>query len=41
MDMGAYHHDPNDDYPDYVEPVARAVALGEAPNEALWCAAAA
>ena len=28
LDMGAYHHDPNDDYPDYVEPVARAVASG-------------
>ena len=37
IDKGAYHHNPNDDYPDYVEPVARAVASGEAERGIVVC----
>ena len=36
-DKGAYHHDPSDDYPDYVEPVARAVASGEVERGIVVC----
>ena len=37
VDKGAYHHDPSDDYPDYVVPVARAVASGEAERGIVVC----
>lgn len=37
VDMGAHAFDPNDDYPDFAEAVARAVATGEADRGILVC----
>jgi len=37
VDKGAYQHDPNDDYPDFVLPVARAVASGEVSRGIVVC----
>ena len=39
VDFGAHEFDKDDDYPDYAEAVARAVASGEA-QRASWSAAA-
>ena len=36
-DVGAHAVDPDDDYPDFVEPVARAVAAGEADRGIIVC----
>lgn len=36
-DVGAYAVDTDDDYPDFVEPVARAVAAGEADRGIVVC----
>ena len=36
-DLGAYVHDPTDDYPDFAEPVARAVASGRAKKGIVIC----
>ncbi len=37
VDKGAYQHDPNDDYPDFVVLVARAVASGEVSRGIVVC----
>jgi len=37
VDMGAHEFDASDDYPDYVEPLARAVAAGEVDRGILIC----
>ncbi|MFH1003466.1 MAG: ribose 5-phosphate isomerase B [Chloroflexota bacterium] len=37
MDIGAYHLDTADDYPDFAEAVARAVVSGQAPCGILIC----
>ena len=37
LDLGAYTLDPNDDYPDFAEPVAQAVARGQAHRGILMC----
>ena len=37
VDKGAYKHDPNDDYPDFVVSVARAVASGEVSRGIVVC----
>ncbi len=36
-DVGAHAVDPDDDYPDFVEPVARAVAAGEVDRGIIVC----
>ncbi len=36
-DVGAHVVDPDDDYPDFVEPVARAVAAGEVDRGIIVC----
>ncbi len=36
-DVGAHAVDPDDDYPDFVEPVARAVAAGDADRGIIVC----
>ncbi len=36
-DVGAHAVDPDDDYPDFAEPVARAVASGEADRGIIVC----
>ncbi len=36
-DVGAHAVDPDDDYPDFAEPVARAVAAGEADRGIIVC----
>jgi ribose 5-phosphate isomerase B len=36
-DVGAHNLDPNDDYPDYAEPVAQAVSSGSAERGLLIC----
>lgn len=37
VDFGAHDHDPNDDYPDFVAPLARAVARGEVERGIALC----
>ena len=37
VDKGAYQHDPNDDYPDFIVLVARAVASGEVSRGIVVC----
>ena len=37
LDIGAHNFDPGDDYPDFVVPVARAVASGQAERGLLIC----
>jgi ribose 5-phosphate isomerase B len=37
VDFGAYRPDPDDDYPDFVVPLARAVAYGEVDRGAAVC----
>ena len=37
VDFGAFHYDPQDDYPDFVEPLARAVAAGEVERGLAVC----
>ncbi len=37
LDIGAHNFDPADDYPDFVVPVARAVASGQAERGLLIC----
>lgn len=37
VDLGAYAVDPNDDYPDFAEAVATAVASGQTPRGVLVC----
>jgi ribose 5-phosphate isomerase B len=37
VDLGAYDFDPHDDYPDYVERVARSVASGEVDRGVVIC----
>jgi len=37
LDLGASHHDPMDDYPDYAEKVGRAIQKGAAERGVLLC----
>jgi ribose 5-phosphate isomerase B len=37
LDLGAHEYDPDDDYPDYAEAVAQAVASGKAQRGILVC----
>ncbi len=37
MDFGAYHLDPEDDYPDFIIPLARSVASGEVDRGVALC----
>jgi ribose 5-phosphate isomerase B len=37
VDFGAYEHDPGDDFPDYVIPLARAVASGRVERGIAVC----
>ncbi len=37
VDFGAYEHDPQDDFPDYVIPLARAVASGRVERGVAVC----
>jgi ribose 5-phosphate isomerase B len=37
VDFGAYEHDPGDDFPDYVIPLARAVASGRVERGVAVC----
>lgn len=37
VDFGAHAHDPNDDYPDFVAPLARAVAKNEVERGIALC----
>ena len=37
IDLGAYHHDPLDDYPDFAEKVGDAIRRGDAPRGILIC----
>ena len=37
VDLGAHHFDSNDDYPDFVRPVASAVASGKADRGIIIC----
>lgn len=37
VDLGAFRHDPDDDYPDFVLPLARAVAAGQVERGVAVC----
>ena len=37
VDVGAYHYDKDDDYPDFAAAVGRAVAAGEGERGVLFC----